>query len=98
MSVDVLGRAGDQKVVIEYDGSYFHKSECVMANDKAKTLALLDAGYVVVRLRENDLPVLEIDHPRLYQSSFRYRMALDEAKAARELSSALRWIERWPAT
>lgn len=91
ISVDVLGKVGEQAVVVEYDGSYFHRSEEVRAKDEAKTLALLEAGYVVVRLRENKLPFLEISHPRLFQTSFRYR-APDEKLATKQLVPVLQWI------
>jgi hypothetical protein len=92
ISVDILGRVGSQMVVIEYDGSYYHGSESVQAKDRAKTLALLNAGYLVARLRENDLPQLEIEHPRLAQSSFRYR-APNEKQVTEQLVPVLQWVQ-----
>lgn len=47
-----------QRLVIEYDGSYWHKDK--IGIDKEKTDDLLGEGYKVVRLRESPLPSLEI--------------------------------------
>lgn len=44
---------------IEYDGSYWHSGKIDI--DLAKTLDLLDAGYLVARLPEAPLPPLPID-------------------------------------
>lgn len=72
--VDFLGRVPRtrQKVVVEYDGSHWHATPAKRASDIAKTHALLDAGYVVVRVRENALPHLPIEHPSLMQLSHRW--------------------------
>lgn len=48
---------------IEYDGFYWHSSEAKQMLDLAKSGDLLAAGYLVVRLRENDLPSLDILDP-----------------------------------
>lgn len=90
ISVDVLGLHGGLMVVVEYDGSYYHSSEGVMAKDLAKTQALLNSGYLVVRLRENNLPLLKARHPRLAQFSFPY--SLDEATVSKQLEPVLAWI------
>lgn len=70
ISVEVKGH----NVVIEYDGSYWHSPPPKQLIDERKTLDLLAAGYVVVRLRENDLPTLGIENPhyrelRVYSSA-----------------------------
>ena len=51
-------------VVIEYDGAYWHSADAKVLVDQRKSRDLLAAGCVVVRLREDDLPSLAIDHPR----------------------------------
>lgn len=56
------------RLAVEYDGSYWHGEKSAL--DERKTLELLDAGYLVARIRENDLPHLDLDHPRLRQVSF----------------------------
>jgi len=53
---DVDIKLENEKVVIEYDGSYWHKDKA--ERDKAKTKALEKAGWTVVRVREKPLKVL----------------------------------------
>ena len=60
ISVDVNGYT----LVIEYDGAYWHSAEAKLLVDGRKSLDLLAAGCVVVRLREDNLPSLAIDSPR----------------------------------
>lgn len=40
------------RIVIEYDGCYWHSREGSADRDQRKTLMLADAGYMVVRLQE----------------------------------------------
>lgn len=53
--------AEEQTLVIEYDGSYWHRDKQDV--DRAKSLDLIAGGYRVVRLREHPLPSLDIDAP-----------------------------------
>lgn len=66
-------------VIVEYDGSYWHHKTLDL--DTAKTNALLDAGYRVVRIREQSrdysLPSLDIEHPNLLQISYQYSQTYD---------------------
>ncbi|RSN39295.1 lysine biosynthesis protein LysW [Amycolatopsis sp. WAC 04197] len=57
ISVEVAGRT----VVIEYDGAYWHADKSEV--DERKSRDFLDAGYPVVRLREDGLPPLPVNHP-----------------------------------
>lgn len=54
--------ASGLEVAVEYDGSYWHADKVTI--DTAKSLDLLAAGWLVVRLREHPLPSLGIDHSR----------------------------------
>lgn len=70
-------------VVIEYDGAYWHRADAKILVDQRKSLDLLAAGYVVVRLREDDLPSLGIEHPRyreirVHSTAPRPRMIIDD--------------------
>lgn len=47
--------------ILEYDGSYWHRES--LERDLEKTLALLGAGYCVLRVRMNLSP-LSLEHPR----------------------------------
>jgi hypothetical protein len=63
-SVDILVEHEGTKIAIEYDGAHWHKPEPKILTDRAKSLDLLAAGYLVIRLREDDLPSLDIKDPR----------------------------------
>lgn len=69
MSVDSVFNYGEKKVVVEYDGSYWHKDS--LEKDYEKTKILLDAGYLVVRIREQSssikLPMLSVTDNNLLQ-------------------------------
>lgn len=53
---DIICRINGFNVVIEYDGAYWHMGKA--DTDERKSRDLLDAGWIVVRLRENGLPSL----------------------------------------
>lgn len=59
-TVDILIRS--LKVVIEFDGSYSHKGKAQEERDRSKTKRLRDAGYRVVRIREEQLALLDLQH------------------------------------
>lgn len=61
--VDItVERNGKSLLMIEYDGSFWHKENHEL--DTRKFLALLELGATVVRLRETPLGTLGIRHPR----------------------------------
>lgn len=60
--VDITALCPDgREVVIEYDGSYWHRDKTEL--DTRKSLALLNAGFRVIRLREHPLEPLTISDP-----------------------------------
>lgn len=65
--VDVL--VPSVRLVIEYDGVYWHRGKQEV--DARKTYDLVQSGFLVARLRENDLGNLDLDDPHLRQLSFR---------------------------
>lgn len=83
MSVDIAGNYRQNNIVVEYDSWYWHSGgshpedapEC-LARDTAKTQALLNHGYLVVRIREFGATIkldeIPIDHPNLLQLTFNY--------------------------
>lgn len=54
-------------LLVEYDGLIHHRRPETTRRDLTKTELLLAAGYTVIRVRENDLPQLDLTHPRLHQ-------------------------------
>ena len=71
-SVDVFLRK--ERVVVEYDGAYFHKDR--VEYDTQKTLDLLTRGYGVVRVRERGreytLPPLKVNEPHYLELTYDY--------------------------
>lgn len=77
MSVDMVSDVF--KVVVEYDGIYYHSGQRSkkpiqwhLDHDRDKTQALLDAGYRVVRIRENGLVYLGIKTDTVLELDYQY--------------------------
>lgn len=62
-SADIAVQMNARTVLIEYDGSYWHSPLAKQLIDERKSLDLLAAGHALVRLREDALPTLGIEHP-----------------------------------
>lgn len=81
------------KIVVEYDGAYFHYTPSSITRDTEKTLVLLENGYKVVRIRETipqiPLPLLEIKDTNLLQLSVPYMKTNDN------LIEAVDQIKQW---
>jgi Probable Zinc-ribbon domain/Protein of unknown function (DUF559) len=56
LEADILDR--ERRLVVEYDGSYWHAGEDVERRDRDKTARLTEAGYTVIRVREVPLAPL----------------------------------------
>jgi hypothetical protein len=79
LRVDILGEYKSKQVIIEYDGWYWHAdirpgTKDTLIRDTAKTEALVNAGYIVIRIREarNDhcLVKVPVKHPNLLQLTY----------------------------
>lgn len=66
------------RVVVEYDGLVHHRRPETIRRDLLKTELLLTAGYTVIRVRENDLPDLDLNHPRLHQVHHTWGSDIDD--------------------
>jgi len=82
-SADISADVDGYTLVIEYDGAYWHAAPAKVLVDHCKTQDLLAAGFVVVRLREDNLPSLAIDHPRyrelrVYSAAPRPHVVMEE--------------------
>lgn len=56
------------KLVIEYDGWYWHKDK--LKEDLQKSLALIAAGFTVIRVRDSPLPLLSYADSQLIQVTY----------------------------
>ena len=100
MKVDLAGvliSAPQIHVAIEYDGSYYHFGDTRVARDIEKTLTLLEAGYLVVRIREqtakHNLSELPLRHPRLLQ--LLHPLKRKGAMKAQDVMHLVSGIESW---
>jgi very-short-patch-repair endonuclease len=86
-SVDILFEK--EKVVIEYDGWYWHKER--VDKDTLKTQTLLDAGYKVIRVRAEPLDLLEIKHKHFAQVTHPRKLEAADAIAKEIVSLIKTW-------
>jgi hypothetical protein len=93
-SLDIAGEFHGRAVAIEYDGHYYHSLDRNLENDKRKTLALLEAGWTVVRIRESPLEPLGMEHPKLHQTSFVNAGGTDAAMN-QSIAPTAEAIHRW---
>ncbi|MDR1264026.1 MAG: hypothetical protein LBK42_00280 [Propionibacteriaceae bacterium] len=82
----VVEDAGRPRLVIEYDGAYWHGPDAKAQVDRRKTLDFLASGWLVVRLREDGLYPLDIDHPnyheeRVYSAAARPQHTMERIKS-----------------
>lgn len=104
MSVDVICQMGDINMVVEYDGYYYHSGaaskdpKSVIQRDLDKTQALIDAGYKVVRVREESfagrLDFLDISHPDLLQISYRYEIGSPSNTFDGTVKTIREWVDK----
>lgn len=89
-SVDILVTLSNGlSLVIEYDGSYWHHDKDDV--DTRKSVELLEAGYLVCRLRESPLQSLDIADQRYHELTV-YSGAQDPP---RELADVKKWAQEW---
>jgi hypothetical protein len=95
IAVDIYGEYLGTPVVVEYDSWWWHsgvgsKEDPVLRTDRdsRKSRAILDAGMLLVRIREsrydNKLPFLDIEHDGLLQVEFDYIKNGNDTSAVRE--------------
>lgn len=88
----LVGLPDGRRLIIEYDGSYWHSDKADV--DREKSLDLLDQGYWVVRIRESPLPSLEVDSNR-YSEVKVYPNAQDPEEILQRIAG-LRDDEEYP--
>ncbi len=89
--VDIIGTFEGQNIIIEYDGSYWHKDKA--NKDIEKTKAFLDRNYIVIRIREKGLNLLPIEHNNFYQINYWYEKISDYYEhIPSTISSVSEWL------
>jgi very-short-patch-repair endonuclease len=84
-----------RRIVIEYDGWYWHRTERKTALDRVKAHALLDGDWTVIRIREAPLDPLGVDHENYYEFPFAYEQydEVDVAPVAHEIAEPLNRLD-----
>lgn len=78
-------------LIIEYDGSWFHRS--TLNNDTEKTVKLIQKGFKIARIRESNdiiLDYINLENVNLYQLTYKYQTDLKGLHGI--CSSILDWI------
>jgi hypothetical protein len=90
VQVDILAQLKSSKLIIEYDGYYYHKDK--VAADMKKTESFLAEGYTVIRIRESGLDDLIVSDDSLLQISYRWSLNSDKIEAAG--NTILNWLDK----
>lgn len=83
--VDIVIETASGSVAVEYDGAYWHIGR--EERDERKSRDLLQAGYAVVRLREDGLGPLAVTHPRYVE--------LPVHSTAPRPTATMQAVQRW---
>lgn len=82
-----------RRLIIEYDGVRWHQDKAEM--DTLKTLALIESGWRVARIREamegKQLPFLSAKDPNLYQVHHAWRTNLPGIRAT--IAKIFEWLD-----
>lgn len=90
--VDALLR--EERVVVEYDGAYWHHKDVSMTRDVEKTSLLLSNNYRIIRVRETShrypFRPISVDSPRVLQIPYEY-----PDNGAHHLEDVIPTIREW---
>lgn len=91
--VDIFGELKDgRKIIIEYDGWYWHREK--IEKDTSESLAMLNAGYMVVRVREHSgskiLEHISIDDKNFLSLSVKHINSEETAQFV--VTEVLHWL------
>lgn len=90
VEVDIILYSDSHYLLVEYDGNYWHRDKMEADTDKSRALLSLGGNILHARIRENDLPNLELAHGRFAQ--FRHSYHSTESDS---IERTVKEIERW---
>ena len=92
--------AGVDKIIIEYDGAYYHSGVESAERDMRKTRRILEENMtsLVMRIRDGGLDNLTMDDPRLLQISIPKDVSSVAMKAKIVIEALLEILPQCPAT
>ena len=90
VEVDIILCRNNHYLLLEYDGNYWHRDRVESDMEKSRLLLSLGDNILHARIRENDLPDLDLAHDRFAQ--FRHDYHRTEPAS---ISKTVREIEHW---
>ena len=90
VEVDIILYRYSHYLLLEYDGNYWHRSKTESDTEKSRLLLSLGDNVLHARIRENDLPNLDLVHDRF--SQFRHDYHRSESDS---IIGTVRNIEKW---
>lgn len=92
LTVDISGKFNNTNFAIEYDSKYWHQTKAdTFDRDYAKSIALLESGYSLIRVREVGLPSLSISHSAYKEISYDYKK--ENAKTEKLVKDIIRSLK-----
>lgn len=90
VEVDIILYHNNHYLLVEYDGSYWHRAKSELDTEKSRLLLSLGDNILHARIRENELPELDLVHDRFAQ--FRHDYHATESDS---IERTVKEIERW---
>lgn len=90
VEVDIALYHNNHYLLLEYDGNYWHRGKTELDTEKSRLLLSLGDNILHARIRENDLPELDLAHDRF--SQFRHDYHATESDS---IERTVKEIERW---
>lgn len=90
VEVDILLYQRGHYLLVEYDGNYWHRDKTESDTEKSRLLLSLGDNILHVRIRENDLPELDLVHDRFAQFRHSYH-----ASESGSIERTVKNIEQW---
>ena len=90
VEVDMVFFFNHHYLLLEYDGNYWHRDRTESDTEKSRLLLSLGDNILHARIRENDLPELDLVHDRFAQ--FRHDYHRSESDS---IERTVKEIERW---
>ena len=90
VEVDIILCRNGHYLLLEYDGAYWHRGRTESDTEKSRLLLSLGGNILHARIRENDLPELDLAHDRFAQFQHDYH-----ATESDSIERTVKEIERW---
>lgn len=90
VEVDIILYRNGYYLLVEYDGNYWHRAKAELDTEKSRALLSIGDNILHARIREDELPDLDLVHDRFNQ--FRHAYHASESSS---IEGTVRKIESW---